>query len=70
MTDRDLVRELCKRLGLKKTGSVGTGTPCGADEYLDDGEYIIIGQGDGYSGFQVSFTFDDADRLKGHTVFE
>jgi hypothetical protein len=73
MTDKELVLELCKRLGLEQNDDPGSDryiidSP-GPNRYIVDSNKITIGEGIGYNDFCVNFNFD-GDKLINHGVWE
>ena len=74
MSDRELVLELARRLGLKETSHKQYKEQIGLrpDQYVCTDESIIFGEGEGYGGFVVAFCFreDDPDKLANHSCWE
>lgn len=73
MKDRELVLELCSRLGLVKYKEDIEHIRYNLlhqNEFIIRSNEIIIGEGDGYGGFMVKFTFDDNGKLVKHGVWE
>jgi len=76
MTDRELVIELCWRLGLDRRqnlGADGVTLPdeLGFTESPDDPLTILMGCGDdGQPGYYHAFVFDDAGKLTDHYIAE
>lgn len=66
MTDRELVREICKKLNLLHTEN----TDVKEQEYHEDEDGFVLGSGGGYSFFKVGFGIDKEDKLTGHSVYE
>lgn len=42
----------------------------GDKQYKEDGDAILLGEGDGYSGFYVKFFFDENGNFVRHGVWE
>jgi len=65
MTDRELVLELCKRLGLTETKSDAW---VGDHQYIDRGDSIFVGSGESCAAEYIAFDFDEDGKLTGHEI--
>ena len=68
MTDREMVMHLCERLGLVETSFNLIG--CHSNGYCMDDKTIVLGSGNGYSGFVASFVFDSTGTIISHSIEE
>lgn len=68
ISDRELVLELCRRLGLTRVPRDQMWL--GGNQFDEQPNEIVIGEGgEGYCGFYCAFSFD-GDKLTGHSCLE
>jgi hypothetical protein len=67
MTDREMLLTLCEHLGLSVADDRQS---LSSNTYVIEGDSILIGEGEGYGGFFVSFTFDAQGNIDSHGVWE
>lgn len=70
LTDRELVLELCRRIGLSEVAASDVLPPSDKEYAVSQDGFIHLGAGAGYNGFFVGFKFGPDGKIIEYGVWE
>lgn len=70
MSDKETLIAMLEKMGIERDEDCHRGDYPGSNRYFADQNSVVIGAGDGYSGFYARFEFDDEGNILSHGVWE
>ncbi len=72
LTDKQALIQLAERMKLVRTDKIDTSgyDNVSSNEFTVGDRRVVIGSGDGYSGFYAVFSFDEQENIVDHAIWE